>query len=295
MTRYALAAAVLMSAAVPTASGCRMDAEAQSRLPIRDERSISRTLRFGGQGDRMLDVRAINGSIRVIAADRPDVRLDVRRTVRARSQEDVARADRDVTLEILDDAPRVGAIVREPEGSVCGEPSNGRRTWRRQDYDVEYELTARVPRQIRLRLCTVNGGDLEVDGTEGDFDISNVNGGITLRNLRGTGNAETINGALVATFLDVPKSEMRLKTLNGDLDATFPADLAADLLLKTFNGDLLTDYEVQRLPNLVTSERRGGGFVYRSDRSARVRVASGGPTITLETFNGDVRVRRAGR
>ena len=276
------------------AAACEMRADAQSRMPVRDSGTMTRTLRFDGSGDRTVDVRTINGSIRVIAADRPDVQLDARRRVRARSEEDVARADRDVTLEILDEASRVGAIVQGPEGDVCGEPSNGRRTWRRQDYSVEYELSVQVPRQIRLRLCAINGGDLEVDGADGDFDISNVNGGITLRNLRGSGNAETVNGALVATFLDVPRSEMRLKTLNGNLDATFPASLAADLLLKTFNGDLFTDFDVQRLPRLMASERRNGGdlYVYRSDGSARVRVGAGGPTITLETFNGDVRLRR---
>jgi hypothetical protein len=289
MSRFPVVGALMMSL-TPAASGCDMRADAQSRLPVRDERTVARTLRFGGPGERTLDLRAINGSIRVVAEDRTDVQLEARRTVRARSKDDLARADREVTLEVLDDSTRVGAIVREPDGSVCGEPSNGRRTWRRQDYDVEYALSVRVPRQIRLRLCTVNGGDLEVDGTDGDFDISNVNGGITLRNLRGTGNAETVNGALAATFLAVPRSEMRLKTLNGNLDATFPAGLAADLLLKTFNGDLFTDFEVQRLPRLA--ERREGGFVYKSDGSARVRVGSGGPTITLETFNGDVRLRK---
>lgn len=294
MTRFALAAAVVMGAAAPAVSGCQMVADAQSRLPVRDEQTISRTLRFGGT-DRIVDLRAINGTIHVVAADRTDVQLDARRTVRARSQSDVERANRDVTLEILDDASRLGAIVRDADGDTCGEPSANRRSWRRQDYAVEYEITARVPRQTRLRLCTINGGELTVDGTDGDFDISHVNGGITLRNLRGTGNAETVNGPIVATFLDVPRTEMRLKTLNGNLDATFPASLAADLLLKTFNGELLTDFDVQRLPPLATSRRRNGGFVYKSDGSARVRVGSGGPTITLESFNGDVHLRKERR
>ena len=298
MTPRAITAAIAMlSIAASVVSGCGIQADAQSWLTVRDERTVSRTLRFGGGGsDRVVDLRTIHGSIRVTAADRPDVQLDARRTVRARSQADVERAEREVTLEVLDDASRVGAVVRDPASTVCGEPWNDRRSWRRQDYVVEYEFAAQVPRRTNLRLCTVNGGQVDVDGIEGEFDISNVNGGITIRSARGTGNAETVNGLIVATFLESPKSEMRLKTLNGNVDATFPAALSADVLLKTFNGNLWTDFDVQYLPRQVqTADRRSGRFSYKSDGSARVRIGNGGPTIAIETFNGDVRVLKAAR
>ena len=46
----------------------------------------------------------------------------------------------------------------------------------------------RVPRDVRVRLCTVNGGEVLADRTSGDFDVSNVNGRIVLKGMRGIGS-----------------------------------------------------------------------------------------------------------
>lgn len=276
------------------AAGCEMRADAQSRMPVRDSRTITRTLRFDGSSDRTVDVRTINGSIRVIADDINDVEIEARRTIRAERESDVETAEREVTLDFLDAQTRIGVAVRH-SGQTCGESFQGRNDWRRR-YHVEVEFTIRVPRRTGLRLCTINGGDVRVEGTDGDFDISNINGAIALEAIRGTGIAETINGDLTASFAEVPRGELRIKTLNGDIEATFPEELSADLSLKTRNGDLLTDFDVQVLPQRPErGERSNGLFVYRTDGSARVRVGSGGPEFRLETFNGDVRVLKERR
>src|SRR5262245_42204467 len=89
----------------------------------REESAISRTLSFGTSADRTLDVRAIHGSIRVSAADRADVQLDVLRTVRADTDADFDEAERDVALEITDGTSRIEAIVRERGEGACGEES----------------------------------------------------------------------------------------------------------------------------------------------------------------------------
>ena len=88
-----------------------------------------------------------------------------------------------------------------------------------------------------------------------------------------------------------------LKTVNGDVTATFPPTLSADLRLKTFHGGLFTDFDVTPVAARPTAapERRDGRFVYRSGGFTLVRAGRGGPEITLETLNGDVRVVRASR
>jgi hypothetical protein len=43
----------------------------------------------------------------------------------------------------------------------------------------------------------------------------------------------------------------------------------------------------------AAGERRNGRFVYHANEYTRVRVGSGGPQITFETLNGNVRARRA--
>ena len=270
-------------------------ADAQSRYPVRDTRTLTRTLRLGGAGDRTLDVRAVTGAIHVIAADVSDVQIEVRRVTRARSDGDLREAERDVTLDFIDNESRVRAVVREAGDVVCGEPSNRGRTWRPR-YEVAFEFTIRVPRRINLQLCAMNGDEIRVEGTDGEFDINHLNGRITMTDIRGSGSAETLNGRVTVSFAEAPRGMSWLKTLNGDVEATFPAGLSADLQLKTRHGELLTDFDVQMLPPPApAAERRNGHFLYRSDGSAHVRVGRGGPAISMETMNGDVRVIRAAR
>jgi hypothetical protein len=286
-----------MLAAATGLAAVLAEAGAQGRYAAADERTITRTLRFSGAGDRTLDVRLVNGSIRVSGEDGPDVQVEARRRVRAESQADLAAAEREVRLDFVEETDRVGAAVAENGRPVCGEPQDRSRDgWRRRPYEVTFDLAIRVPRGTRLRLCTINGGEIHVAGTAGDFEITNVNGRITMEGIGGSGAAETVNGTVSVSFRDAPRAASRFKTVNGDVEVIVPDGLAADLAMKTFNGGLFTDFDVQPLPGTAAAvERRGGLSVYRSSDFTRVRAGGGGPQLTFETFNGDVRLIRASR
>jgi DUF4097 and DUF4098 domain-containing protein YvlB len=265
---------------------------------LRDESSIKKTLQFAGTGVRTLDVRTMNGSIRVSGYDGADVQLEARQTIAADSAEDLREAKEKIVVDTTDQAATIDVVVREPRGAVCGEPWNGRSPawWDRLRYEAIVELAIRVPRTTRLRLCTVNGGEVNVDGTTGDFDIDNVNGRITLEQIRGSGRASSVNGRVTASFLEAPRSASIFKSVNGHIVATFPAGLSADLRMKTFNGGLFTDFEVEPLVQKIpAAERRAGRLTYRSNQFTSVRVGQGGPELTFDAFNGDVRVLRAAK
>ena len=271
-------------------------AQRSSRYDVVDESSVSRTLSFAAGSGRSLDVRNINGFIHVEGTNDSTVQMSIRKVIRAETRDDLAEAQRDVRLDFKDGAPRVEAVVTDPRGHVCGESWNdGGQRQPPVHYNVRFDFTIRVPRDARLRLCTVNGGDVIVNGTQGDFDVSNVNGLIEMRQVAGSGRAHTVNGPVSVTFTANPTQETSFKTVNGNVDVSFLSGLSADFSMKTFNGGLFTDFEAQPLPGTVSAagERRNGRFVYRANEFTRVRVGSGGPPITFETLNGDVRARRA--
>jgi DUF4097 and DUF4098 domain-containing protein YvlB len=273
-----------------------VEGQRSSRFPVVDESTITRTLEFAGGGDRTLDVRTINGSIRVASAAGSSVEVSVRKVVRAETDADVYAAQRDVRLDFVDRTPRIEAIVRDQNGQVCGEPFDGDRDWRRTRYEMTFDFTIRVPRGVALRLCTVNGGDVLVEGTAGDFDVENVNGRITMDNVAGSGSVTTVNGGVTVSFIENPREASYFKTVNGNVTVTFPGTPDADLRMKTFNGGLFSDFEVQAVPQAVaTPERRKGRFVYRSDVFTSVRAGRGGPDLTFETLNGNVRLLLATR
>ena len=135
---------------------------------------------------------------------------------------------------------------------------------------------------------------MTVNGTRGDFSVRSVNGPITMTDLAGAGEAVTVNGSVQVSFVSPPQAASRFKTINGNVVVSFPDTLAADLHLKSFHGGLYTDFDVQPLPaeSLRTVEKHGGMSVYRTNGFTAVRVGKGGPELTLDTLNGDVRVLR---
>jgi len=285
--------------AISLASIAPATAQRSSRYEVMDESSITRSLTFSAGGGRALDVRNFNGFIRVEATDDGTVQMSIRKVIRAETRDDLLEAQREVHLDFIDNAPRVGATVTERSGQICGERWNdydNDRDRRRPHYEVRFDFTIRVPRDTALRLCTINGGDVIVNGTRGDFDVDNVNGPIEMRQVAGAGHAHTVNGPVSVTFTANPSRPSSFKTVNGNVDVSFLDGLSAEFAMKTMNGGLFTDFDAQPLASRAAAagERRNGKFVYHGNEFTRVRVGGGGPEITFETLNGNVRARRAG-
>ena len=254
------------------------------------------TLRFSGPAARALDLRALNGTISVVGADTEYIEVIAHRRTTAASHADLQAADRNVVLDYGDeDGVRVAA--RDVNEAPCGEPNVSDRRWRRPRYRVTVDFAVRVPRKTLLTLCTINHGDIRVEGTAGDFDVRSVNGRIAMSRVRGAGRAITVNGAVTVSFTAAPTGPSLFKTINGNIDVILPEGLSADLLLKTLNGGLYTDFDAQPLaPRAIQAgDRRDGRSVYRSDRFTAVRVGAGGPELTFDGFNSDVRVMRTPR
>jgi hypothetical protein len=278
------------------AVGCTTSA----RGLVRDERRESRRMQFSGAGTRTVDVRTLNGSIHVTGDGGSDVRLESVTRVEADHDAALRAALQDVKIEAEERGETVAVTVRDDGQNTCGEnwqQQRGRAWWDRRQYSTSTDLTLQVPRDVRVRVCTVNGGTVTVTGVNGDFDVSNVNGKVVLTDLGGSGRANTVNGGIDASFTRAPRAESQFKTVNGTIEVAFPRDLSADLSLKTFNGGLFTDFDTTPLP--VAAERVDRSdrprYVYRRGGTTRVRIGAGGPELTFDTLNGDVRIVRASR
>ena len=270
-----------------------------ARGVVRDERRDTRRLQFSSGGVHTLDVRTLSGSIHVTGDSGSDVRLEVVTRVEADDDAALRTGLHVVKVEAEEKGDTVSVTVRDDGQNACGEQqwNRGPAWWDRRRYSSSSDLTLQVPRNVRVRLCTVNGDTVTVSGVTGDFDVSNVNGSVKLTDMAGSGRANTVNGRIDATFAASPRNESQFKTVNGTISATFPRDLAADLSLKTFNGGLFTDFDTTALAAAVEREERAGRprYVYRQRGFTKVRVGAGGPLLTFDTLNGDVRIKRAVR
>ncbi len=269
-----------------------------SRMPFSDQETIRKTFDLGAAGaSRRLEVDNVTGSIEVVGADSTQVQLVVHRTNRAKAQEKLEEAKKEVKLEITQEAGALKIYVdgpfrcrrdgRQSRDGCCCVSFRGD-----EEYSVHMDFQLQVPRDIHVTLRTVNDGEIAVRDVRGRYSVHNVNGGIEMLRIAGSGEAQTVNGDVKVTFRENPRENSSFESVNGDIDLHFVSGLSADFRFKTFNGDVFSDFPVASLPARgMEQERKGGKTIFRADRFAGGRIGSGGIQVTVENLNGDIRIR----
>lgn len=252
-----------------------------------EKESIRKTVDFSNPaGAKSLNVDNLEGSIQATGYDGSNIQVEIARTIRARSKDDLEVAKREVELKISEQNNRIDLYVDGP--FRC---QDGSRRSRRLFYRVNYDFQIRVPRNCDLDLRTINNGDIRVEGVNGKYDIENINGKIEMNEVAGSGRVHTINGGVKVLFSRNPSGDCSFGSLNGNVDVAFRPDFSADCWFKTFNGGAYSDFEIRRLPQPVAEpERRNGMFVYNSNRFFGGRIGNGGPQIKFDAFNGNIHV-----
>lgn len=136
------------------------------------------------------------------------------------------RLDEDVTFE-LTEKDNVATIT------IAGD-----NMW--AAHGAEFEI--KVPRNTNLVIRTEAGGDIEVNGVEGDLDINSMNGEVTLRDIVSSAVVNTMNGEISASFKQAPTKTVSLSSMNGEIDLRLPADTKANLRMRTHNGSIRTNF-----------------------------------------------------
>jgi len=255
-----------------------------------DQETIRRSFNVAaGSNARKLLVDNFTGYVHVTGYSGAEVQVTVQKHIRAESNEAMAEAKRDVKLDMSQQGNFVRLYVDGPFRSHDGNNYRGDRYY---GYNVEFDYEIQVPASTELVLKTFNHGDIVVKSTSGDFDLHNFNGGIEVEDINGSGSVNTFNGPVKVAFSRNPAHESNFKTFNGSIDIYFQPGLDADLMLKTFHGGVYSDFDVTSVPlTSAAGESHEGRFVYRSsDRTMKVRAGKGGPEMSFDTFNGQIRL-----
>ena len=256
-------------------------------FPEMEKETIRKTLDFSNPvGMKSLNVDNVDGAIQVTGYDGTTVQVDVAKTVRARSKDDLDLAKKEVELKVSEKNNRIEIYVDGP--FRC---QDGSRRSRRLFYRVNYDFQIMVPRNCDLDLRTINNGDIRVERVDAKYDIENVNGKIEMNEVAGSGRAHAVNGGVKIMFSRNPSGDCSFGSLNGNIDVAVRPDFSADCWFKTFNGGAYTDFEIRPLPQPVAEpERRNGMFVYKGNRFFGGRIGNGGPQIKFDAFNGNIHV-----
>jgi hypothetical protein len=241
-----------------------------------------------GTGRRTLEIDNVWGSIEVVGMPSDKAQLTVNKSIRAESKGKIEQARKEVTLDITQQADALKLYVNGPFRCDCHDCSRSRES---EGYIVKMDFQVQVPRDIDIKIKTVNEGRVSVRDINGGFLVRNVNGDIQIRNIAGSGTARTVNGPVKVSFRQNPREASDFQTVNGSIELAFVRDLSADFRFKTFNGGIYSDFPVTALPvQGMQEEHHGSKVIFRADRYTGARINAGGPQIKVENLNGDIRI-----
>jgi len=207
-----------------------------------------------------------------------------------RSAPDQARFDRSLdvmALQIFNDGDDISMIV--------GDVDNRWQSFHRcRECRVEYQFEVFVPANTRLRVSTVNDGNVEVEGIRGLVSASNVNGSVSVEGLVDCDSVSSVNGRITLSFTHAPGVDCDIETVNGDVVLRLPDDTGMNVAMDLFNGNMVSQFPVDALtiPATVEHVEKDGRHQYRIKQPAGVSIAGGGPTFTISSLNGDIRIQK---
>lgn len=208
-----------------------------------------------------------------------------------RSAPDQKRFERSLeTLQLNTDADDTGVVLYV---------GNHDRDWHGRDNcrgcRVDYQFDVVVPVDTQLNVSTVNDGRIDIAGVSGSVSAGNVNGPIAVSKMRNCSELNSVNGEVSLDFAAPPGENCNIETINGDITLTMPDDSDFDVSMDLFNGRMLTQLPVDGLsiPAKVEHIESNGHHQYRIEQQAGVRIGAGGPTFTISSMNGDIRIQKA--
>jgi len=259
-------------------------------FPVKEKEDIQKTLKFSKTAkEKYLELENINGSIKVVGYKGDEVKLTVHQTIEAKSKKKAAEAKEKERLEISQEDDTILIYIDTPYRRKDG--SINYKGPKYYGYKVTFDFELKVPHETSIDLETINDGDIVIENIKGNFDVHNINGGVEMKGVAGSGKAYALNEDLKVVFSKNPVSDCYFGSLNGDVEVTLLDGLSADFRLKTFNGEAYTDFEVTHVPDVAkTKESKKGKYIYKTNRRTRVRVGKGGPELEFDGFNGDIRI-----
>jgi hypothetical protein len=163
------------------------------------------------------------------------------------------------------------------------------------NWSTRIEVVVEVPSTINMKVKTYNDGDLDVSSITGTVELINYNGAITATSISGTVIAETYNGDIKIAYDKLtPDTPLSYANYNGDIDLSFPAGLKASFKMKTKQGEIYSgfDAQVQKSAPVTNTETKTGVYKVKIDDWVKINVNGGGPEISIQTYNGDIYLRK---
>jgi hypothetical protein len=255
---------------------------------VTDQKTWSQTYPVTASVPRLL-IDNVWGNVRVRTGAAREIAVTVDEKRSAPTQELFELSKQTIYLDVQADDNGVSMVVGKPERMM------GRRIDRCRDCRVDYQFEVTVPPGTQIDVSTVTDGGIDVAGGGGAVRATNVNGPVAAKDLQDCTEIESVNGAVEVSFARSPSLDCSIKTINGDITLTVPGGAGFDAMLSMMQGNVVSEFDLEplALPAKVEQSKQDGRFIYHIEQAAGVRLGNGGPTFSIESLNGDLRIRKS--
>lgn len=268
---------VLAGLSVAILSGCSMG-------KFEHTRSENQSLAPGNL--EVIQVSTFNGAVSVTAHDSAEVEVQIDYSARGNSEEEAATNCDALGCEITDGEGRLVLTATRPAN----------------DYSAAASMTLKVPRFCRIEVETSNG-KINVEGVNGDLDLSSSNGRIRAEQVEGALKLRTSNGRVEIVKCVGP---IDVSTSNGRVE--FDGNLTGnDNRISTSNGSVQVMLDAAVLVNVTADTSNGNvdctaehAVLKKDDDYLQAIVGAGAlkdsaalSTLSVESSNGSIRIGTA--
>lgn len=259
---------------------------AGAATPITEEKSWTETYAVGASTPH-LEISNIWGGVRVRTGKAGEIVVAISERRTAPNEAMFNMSLERINLDIESDANSVSILV--------GDRNN---RWDRMDRcegcRVDYQFDIVVPPDSVIDVGTVMDGLVDVSGVTGVVSASNVNGSISVEGIENCSSINNVNGRIKVSYTKAPVKDCDIQTVNGHITLNVPDNTSLDVTADLFNGEIKSDFPLDTLTFPVTVEHvvNDGRNRYRIQQLSGVRIGAGGPTYSIASINGDVRIRR---
>ncbi|MFP4624301.1 MAG: DUF4097 family beta strand repeat-containing protein, partial [Gemmatimonadota bacterium] len=223
-------------------------------------------------GSQMLDVVRSGSSVRVRPRSDTERPGDADFLITVPRWMDVRVEGNQVDVEITDVAGEIA--VETVGGDVIVDGGSGLIAVRTIQGEIEIRNA-----EGRVEAVAVNDG-IALENVTGDLYVETTNGDIVMRRIGSASTrASTMNGDILYDGSIRASGRYVFSTHNGDISVAVPADADATVSVSTFQGEFEADFPVQ-----LTGTTQ--------DRQFTFTMGSGSARIELESFNGEILLKR---
>jgi DUF4097 and DUF4098 domain-containing protein YvlB len=233
--------------------GAQGSGNLEVRIPARRAatvRTVSADASIEGV-DGLVDVRTVSGQARVAGSPR-----------------EVSASSRSGGVEVQANTARVNATTVSGGVRISGA---AREMVEASSVSGSVDVRA-ATREVRANSVS---GDVRVRGATGRTTATTVSGDVQVEGSRVAGTFRSVSGSLrIDGGLD-PSGGLSFTTHSGDVELALARGSALEVDFATFSGHLTSAFAAVMSGN---------------DRQRRVSVGRGGPTVSIRTFSGDVKL-----